>query len=68
VILSGDQLYRMDFRKILQQHLESYADITIATSPVTRGEATSLGILQVNEENGSCVLWKSRRTKACWMS
>ena len=50
VILSGDQLYRMDFRKVLQQHLESYADITIAASPVTRGEATSLGILQVNEE------------------
>jgi glucose-1-phosphate adenylyltransferase len=50
VILSGDQLYRMDFRRVLQQHLESYADITIATIPVTRGEASSLGILQVNEE------------------
>jgi len=50
VILSGDQLYRMDFRKVLQQHVESYADVTIAAIPVTRGEASSLGILQVNEE------------------
>jgi glucose-1-phosphate adenylyltransferase len=50
VILSGDQLYRMDFRKVLQQHLESYADITVATIPVRRDEASSLGILQVNEE------------------
>jgi glucose-1-phosphate adenylyltransferase len=50
VILSGDQLYRMDFRRVLQQHLESYADITIAAKPVTRCEAKWLGILQVNEE------------------
>ena len=51
VILSGDQLYRMDFRKVLQQHVETRADITIAVSPVNRREATSLGILQANEEN-----------------
>jgi len=50
VILSGDQLYRLDYQKVLRQHLESYADITIAVIPVTRDEATSLGILQVNEE------------------
>src|SRR3989441_10357566 len=50
VILSGDQLYRMDFRRILSQHIESYADLTIATLPVTRSEAQSLGIMQINEE------------------
>jgi glucose-1-phosphate adenylyltransferase len=50
VILSGDQLYRMDFQKVLRQHVESYADVTIAVNPVTRTEATSVGILQVNEE------------------
>jgi glucose-1-phosphate adenylyltransferase len=50
VILSGDQLYRMDFRKVLQQHLESYADITVAAMPVKRSDVSSLGILQVNEE------------------
>jgi glucose-1-phosphate adenylyltransferase len=50
VILSGDQLYRMDFRKVLQQHLETYADITIAAIPVKRSQASSVGVLQVNEE------------------
>ncbi len=50
VILSGDQLYRLDFRDVLRQHVETYADITIAVIPVQRQEAGSLGILQVNEE------------------
>src|SRR5216110_1978646 len=36
LILSGDQLYRMDFRHILSQHATTAADLTIATIPVTR--------------------------------
>ncbi|MDB6121045.1 MAG: glgC [Pedosphaera sp.] len=48
LILSGDQLYRMDFRSIVQQHAETNADLTIATIPVGRSEATSLGILQMD--------------------
>ena len=50
VILSGDQLYRMDFRRIISQHIESYADLTIATIPVPRDQAQGLGIMQINEE------------------
>src|SRR6266487_2581033 len=50
LILSGDQLYRMDFRPLVTQHKETGADITIATIPVVRAEAQSLGILQSNEE------------------
>jgi glucose-1-phosphate adenylyltransferase len=50
LILSGDQLYRMDFRKIIEQHAESGADITIATIPVTRREVPSLGIMQIDAE------------------
>lgn len=50
LILSGDQLYRMDFRHIITLHDESDADITIATIPVGRREAGSLGIMQINEE------------------
>ena len=48
LILSGDQLYRMDFRKVLDQHIASKSDITIATIPVKRSEATGLGIMQVD--------------------
>jgi glucose-1-phosphate adenylyltransferase len=50
LILSGDQLYRMDFRYILTQHAMSAADLTIATIPVTREAAQSLGIMQINAE------------------
>ena len=50
LILSGDQLYRMDFRRILAQHVESEAEVTVATIPVDRASATSLGILQIDEE------------------
>src|SRR5207249_2616704 len=50
LILSGDQLYRMDFREIISLHAEASADITIATIPVNRREASSLGILQIDAE------------------
>src|SRR5258705_144095 len=50
LILSGDQLYRMDFRRIIAQHVETQADLTIATLPVVREAANSLGIMEINEE------------------
>jgi glucose-1-phosphate adenylyltransferase len=50
LILSGDQLYRMDFRHIIHQHAETNADITVATIPVGRREAGSLGIMQIDAE------------------
>ena len=49
VILSGDQLYRMDFRAMLKNHQESGADITIAAKPVHDHEAQSLGIMKVDD-------------------
>lgn len=48
LILSGDQLYRMDFRPLLNQHARTGADITIATIPVSRSEASSLGIMLID--------------------
>jgi len=49
VILSGDQLYRMDLKAVIEQHIASGADLTISTKPVPREEAESLGIMQVND-------------------
>ncbi len=49
LILSGDQLYRMDFQVFLKKHIESQAEITIASTPVTRDDASSLGILKADE-------------------
>ena len=45
LILSGDQLYRMDYRLLLQQHVETQADITLATTPVDRAAASAFGIM-----------------------
>jgi glucose-1-phosphate adenylyltransferase len=46
LILSGDQLYRMDFRALLHQHIRSGADITLATKPVGRSLVPDFGIMQ----------------------
>src|SRR5919109_3198582 len=50
LILSGDQLYRMDCRQIIAQHIESNADVTVASIPVGADAAGSLGILQTDME------------------
>lgn len=49
MILSGDQLYRMDFRDMMQTHLDNKADVTIAGIPVARKAASALGIMQVDD-------------------
>jgi len=50
LILSGDQLYRMDYRRMIDEHVETGADITVATIPVGRNEAKSFGIMQMAED------------------
>jgi glucose-1-phosphate adenylyltransferase len=50
LILSGDQLYRMDYRPMIAQHIDTGADVTVATIPVHRREATALGIMQIDHE------------------
>lgn len=51
IILSGDQLYRMDLKKFMDQHLKSGANITIAAKAVNRSDASGFGIMQVDESN-----------------
>ena len=51
IILSGDQLYRMDLKDYLEKHIKSKSDITIAATPVSRQDASSLGILSIDEKN-----------------
>ena len=50
LILSGDQLYRMNFRQVIEQHIRSGADVTVATIPVNRTDARSFGIMQIDGE------------------
>src|SRR6266404_1213872 len=49
MILSGDQLYRMDYRHLLKTHHESKADVTIAALPVARGQVSGFGILRLDD-------------------
>ena len=51
LILSGDQLYQMDFGKMIDNHAAQGADITIATIPVGEREAPEFGILKSNDES-----------------
>lgn len=46
LILAGDHLYRMDFCELVESHVESGADITIAAQPVSLAEATEMGVLR----------------------
>lgn len=51
LILSGDQLYQMDFAEMVDRHVKSNSDITIATIPVTAREAPEFGILKSDDQN-----------------
>ena len=54
VILSGDQLYRMNIQDMINTHLKNDADVTVSTKPVNSEAAASLGIMKVNN-NGQVV-------------
>ncbi len=49
LILSGDQLYRMNFEEMMATHLESKADVTIAAMPVDRQTARGMGLMRVDD-------------------
>jgi len=51
LILSGDQLYQMDFKDMLKAHVDKGAEISIATIPVNGKDATDFGILKTDEES-----------------
>jgi len=51
LILSGDQLYQMDFAEMMEHHKNTGADISIATIPVAEREASDFGILKVDENS-----------------
>jgi glucose-1-phosphate adenylyltransferase len=49
LILAGDHLYRMDFCELIESHIESGSDITIAAQPIAPADATQMGILRFDE-------------------
>ena len=51
LILSGDQLYNINFREVISQHAETKAELTIATIPVQRENVSSFGIMKISDDN-----------------
>ncbi|OWK38618.1 glucose-1-phosphate adenylyltransferase [Fimbriiglobus ruber] len=49
LILSGDQLYRMDYRDIIETHRKSHADVTIAAIPVNEEQTTGFGLMRMDD-------------------
>ena len=50
LILSGDQLYRMDFNLMIRQHVEHEADITVAATTVTKNQASEFGLMRMDDD------------------
>ncbi len=50
LILSGDHLYRMDYRAFIGHHQKSNADVTLSVAPVTESRASGLGLMKINEK------------------
>ena len=59
LILSGDHLYRMDYRSFLERHFNTGADLTISVVPCRRDEAGEFGLLKTNPE-GEIVEFKEK--------
>src|SRR3982751_4555085 len=51
LILSGDQLYQMDFEEMINQHIDAGADISIATIPVHVNDVPGFGILKTDADD-----------------
>jgi glucose-1-phosphate adenylyltransferase len=50
LILSGDQLYRMDFNQMIRQHIENDSDITVAATTVSKDQAPSFGLMRLRDD------------------
>src|SRR6476660_9338481 len=59
LILSGDHLYRMDYRLFLDQHYESNADVTVSVTPCDEAAASDFGLLKT-DETGRIVEFKEK--------
>lgn len=69
LILSGDQLYQIDFEEMIGQHVDKGADISIATIPVHANDVPGFGILKTDEEsNITSFIEKPKKDFESWAS
>ena len=63
MILSGDQLLPYDFSKMVEEHLDRRADVTVSAKPVLISEASGLGLLRVGQDSKIGILLRSHRSE-----
>lgn len=62
LILSGDHLYRMDYKKFIQRHRETNADITLSVLPVDNQRASSFGLMKVDDSSSRIIDFSEKPT------
>jgi glucose-1-phosphate adenylyltransferase len=60
LILSGDHLYRMDYRAFIKRHRETQADVTLSVLPIDAQRASSFGLMKVNDLTGRVIDFKEK--------
>jgi len=50
LVLAGDHIYRMDYARMLQEHVQRKSDVTVACMPVPLGEARSFGVMEIDDQ------------------
>lgn len=62
LILSGDHLYRMDYRMFIERHRETGADITLSVVPIDEKRASSFGLMKIDEKSGRVIDFSEKPT------
>ncbi len=63
VILAGDHVYKMDFEKVLQQHVDSGADVTVGCLEAPLEKAKGFGVVRIDADNTIISFLEKRRTR-----
>src|ERR1700761_5821623 len=51
VVLAGDHVYKMDYERMLQQHVDQHADVTVGCLEMPRAESSAFGVMHVNDDD-----------------
>lgn len=68
LVLAGDHVYKMDYRKLLEQHAKSSADVTVACVPVPVEDSGAFGVLGIDERQRVCSFIEKPQPSSLGMS
>jgi glucose-1-phosphate adenylyltransferase len=65
LILSGDHIYKMNYERMLRQHTDSAADVTVATLLTEPEECRHFGVVDIDQKSRITNLWRNRKRRRC---